>query len=142
MENKLETYKQNIIKYNGNENVIKNMLLAACIHDTEHNTNYCEELENWLNNEYNNKNKMQIEKKQYTETKQLGTFKNSFGYGEVTEYSFETTRNMNEESVLEVLKQNGFNVFGFVSVVKKEIDYSIEQMARVFKYVVKEVEFV
>lgn len=50
MENKLETYKQNIIKYNGNENVIKNMLLAACIHDTEHNTNYCEELENWLNN--------------------------------------------------------------------------------------------
>lgn len=85
---------------------------------------------------------MEIKKTQYTETKQLGTFRNHFGYGEVTEYSFETTRNMNEESVLEVLKQNGFNVFGFVSVVKKEIDYSIEQMARVFRYVVKEVEFV
>ena len=85
---------------------------------------------------------MEIKKTQYTETKQLGTFRNNFGYGEVIEYSFETTRNMNEESVLEVLKQNGFNVFGFVSVVKKEIDYSIEQMARVFKYVVKEVEFV
>ena len=85
---------------------------------------------------------MKIKKTQYTETKQLGTFKNNFGYGEVIEYSFETTRNMNEESVLEVLKQNGFNVFGFVSVIKKEIDYSIEQMARVFRYVVKEVEFV
>lgn len=44
----MERYKQNIIKYNGNENVIKNMLLAACIHDTEHKTNYCEELENWI----------------------------------------------------------------------------------------------
>lgn len=85
---------------------------------------------------------MEIKKTQYTETKQLGTFRNSFGYGEVIEYSFETTRNMNEESVLEVLKQNGFNVFGFVSVIKKKIDYSIEQMARVFRYVVKEVEFV
>lgn len=85
---------------------------------------------------------MQIEKRQYTETKQLGTFRNHFGYGEVTEYSFETTRNMNEECVLEVLKQNGFNVFGLISVAKKEIDYSIEQMARVFRYVVKEVELV
>lgn len=54
MQNSLEIYKQNIIKYNGNENVIKNMLLAACIHDTAHKTNLHEQLENWLNNEFNN----------------------------------------------------------------------------------------
>ena len=44
----MEKYIENIIKYNGNENVIKNMLLASCIHDTEHKTNYCEQLEKWL----------------------------------------------------------------------------------------------
>ena len=85
---------------------------------------------------------MQITKTQYTETKQLGTFRNHFGYGEVTEYTFETTRNMNEERVLEVLKENGFNAYGFIQVIKNEIDYSIEQMAKVFRYVVREVEYV
>jgi len=41
-------YIQNIIDYNFNENVIKNMLIAAAMHDTSYNTNYCNELENWL----------------------------------------------------------------------------------------------
>lgn len=44
----METYKQNIIDYKGNKNVIRNMLLAANIHDTAHKTNYVQELENWL----------------------------------------------------------------------------------------------
>ena len=85
---------------------------------------------------------MEIKKTQYTETKTLNTFNNRFGYGEVTEYSFETTRNMNDETVLEVLKQNDFNVFGFWRVLKDEIGYSIDQMSKVYKYVVQEVEFV
>lgn len=85
---------------------------------------------------------MKIQKRQFTERKQLGTFRNHFGYGEVTEYSFETTRNMTDERVLEVLKENGFNAYGFIQVIKNEIDYSIEQMARVFRYVVREVEYV
>lgn len=85
---------------------------------------------------------MKISKTHYTERKQLGTFRNYFGYGEVTEYSFETTRNMTDERVLEVLKENGFNAYGFIEVIKNEIDYNIEQMARVFRYVVKEVEYV
>lgn len=46
----MEKYIQNIVDYNGNENVIKNMLLAASIHDTQYNTNYCKELENWIIN--------------------------------------------------------------------------------------------
>lgn len=46
---KMETYKQNIIKYEGNKNVIRNMLLAASMHDISHKTNYVQELENWLN---------------------------------------------------------------------------------------------
>lgn len=85
---------------------------------------------------------MKISKKQFTETKQLGTFRNNFGYGEVTEYSFETTRNLSDEAVDKILEENGIKVFGFIFHVKKEIDFSIEQMARVFRYVVREVEYV
>lgn len=85
---------------------------------------------------------MQISKTQYTERKQLGTFRNYFGYGEVTEYSFETTRNMTDERVLEILKENGYNACGFIQVIKEKIDYSIEYMAYVFRYVVREVEYV
>ena len=44
----METYIQNIIKYNGNKNVISNMLLSASIHDNSHKTNYVQELKNWL----------------------------------------------------------------------------------------------
>lgn len=44
----MKTYKQNIIDYKGDKNVISNMLLAACIHDTAHKTNYVQELKNWL----------------------------------------------------------------------------------------------
>ena len=47
-EDNMEIYKQNIINYNGNPNVIKNMLLSSAIHDTAHRTNFCEQLEQWL----------------------------------------------------------------------------------------------
>ena len=47
-ENHMEIYKQNIINYNGNPNVIKNMLLSSAIHDTAPRTNFCEQLEQWL----------------------------------------------------------------------------------------------
>jgi hypothetical protein len=85
---------------------------------------------------------MKIEKKHFTETKQIGTFRNYYGYGEVTEYSFTTTRNLTEDAVDKILEDNGIKVFGIIFHIKQEIDYSIEQMARVFKYVVREVEYV
>ena len=85
---------------------------------------------------------MEITKRQFTETKQLGTFRNNYGYGEVTEYSFTTTRNLTNEAVDRILEENGIKVFGIIYHIKSEIDYSIEQMARVFRYVVREVEFV
>lgn len=85
---------------------------------------------------------MQIKKRQFTESKQLGTFRNHFGYGHISEYSFETTRKFCIDSALELLKENGLNVFGFTFFSKEEIDYSIEQMAKVFRYVVREVEYV
>lgn len=86
---------------------------------------------------------MKITKRQFTETKQLGTFRNHFGYGEVTEYTIETTRNLTQEGVEKVLEENGIKVFGFVFYLPKvEVDFNIDQMARVFKYVVREVEYV
>lgn len=85
---------------------------------------------------------MQIAKRQFTERKQLGTFRNHFGYGEITEYSFETTRNLTNDAVDKILEENGIKVFGFIFHIKNEIDYSIEQMAKVFRYVVREVEYV
>ena len=85
---------------------------------------------------------MEIKKRQFTEQKQLSTFRNRFGYSEVTEYTFETTRNMNDEDALNLLKENGFTVYGFIQVIKSEIDFSIEQMAKVFRYVIREVEYV
>ncbi len=44
----MSEYIENIIKYNGNQNVIKNMVLASAIHDSRYKTNYCEELKKWV----------------------------------------------------------------------------------------------
>ena len=80
---------------------------------------------------------MNIETKQYTETKRQGL--NRYNYDEVTEFSFTTTRKLNDEAVLEVLKANGINLFGFIETARQEIGYNIDQMAKVFKYTAREV---
>lgn len=41
-------YKKNILKYKYDDIVIRNMLLASIIHDTEYKTNYHDELVTWL----------------------------------------------------------------------------------------------
>lgn len=81
--------------------------------------------------------KMQIEKKQYTETKRQGL--NRYSYDEVNEFSFTTTRKLNEDGILELLAQNGINLFGFIETACQEIGYNIDQMANVFKYTAREV---
>lgn len=82
---------------------------------------------------------MQIEKRQRTEIKGQGTFKNYRTYDEVTEYSFTTTQKLGYEKVLEILNENGINLYGVIDFVQEEIGYSIEQMAKVFKYSAREV---
>ena len=44
----MNIYKKNILKYKYDDNVIKNMLLASIIHDTEYKTKYHDELITWL----------------------------------------------------------------------------------------------
>lgn len=80
---------------------------------------------------------MQIEKTQRTETNRLGL--NKYSYDNVTEYSFTTTQKLGYERVLEVLKENGINLYGFVDFLQKEIDFDIEKMAKVYKYTAREV---
>lgn len=46
----LEIYKNNIMKYNYNSNVIKNMLLASMIHDNNYKTCCYVMLDTWLKN--------------------------------------------------------------------------------------------
>lgn len=75
---------------------------------------------------------MQISKTQRTET-------NRYNYDNVTEFSFTTTRKLTDDAVLEVLKENGINLYGFISFTKQVVDFSIEQMADVFKYTAQEV---
>lgn len=82
---------------------------------------------------------MQIETKQYTETTSLNTFNNRIAYDNVGEYLFTTTRKLNDDSVIELLKQNGINLFGFIRVNVQEIGYNIDQMAKVFKYTAREI---
>lgn len=82
---------------------------------------------------------MQIEKKQYTKTNRLGFNRNS--YDEVTEYSFVTTKKLDDNGIIELLRQNGINLFGFIRTAKQEIDFSIEQMTKVFKYTAQEVMY-
>lgn len=82
---------------------------------------------------------MQIETKQYAQTKSLNTFNNRVAYDNVGEYSFTTTRKLNDDSVIELLKQNGINLFGFIRVNVQEIGYNIDQMAKVFKYTAREI---
>ncbi|MBP3925070.1 hypothetical protein J6E39_07510 [bacterium] len=80
---------------------------------------------------------MQISKTQRTETKRLDL--NRYSYDNVTEFSFTTTRKLTDDAVLEVLKENGINLYGFISFTKQVVDFSIEQMADVFKYTAREV---
>ncbi len=80
---------------------------------------------------------MQISKTQKTETNRLGL--NRYSYDNVTEFSFTTTRKLDNDAVLEVLKENGINLYGFISFTKQVVDFSIEQMADVFKYTAQEV---
>lgn len=80
---------------------------------------------------------MQIEKTQRTETNRLGL--NRYSYNNVTEFSFTTTRKLNDDAVLEVLKENGIKLYGFIETARQEIGYSIDQMAKVFKYTAREV---
>ena len=44
----MNIYQENILKYNFNENVVKNMLLASAMHDISHDTNFHDELQKWL----------------------------------------------------------------------------------------------
>lgn len=81
---------------------------------------------------------MQIEKKQYTKTQGYGTFNNYRSYDEVTEYSFTTTQKLGYERVLEILKENGINLYGMIDFVQEKIGYSIEQMATIYKYTARE----
>lgn len=46
----MNNFKKNIIKYKGDKTVIRNMLLAAAMHDISHKTNCFNELENWIIN--------------------------------------------------------------------------------------------
>lgn len=80
---------------------------------------------------------MQFEKKQYTKTNRLGL--NRYSYDDVTEYSFVTTRKLDADGIIELLRQNGIDLFGFIRTAKQEIDFSIEQMTKVFKYTAQEV---
>lgn len=82
---------------------------------------------------------MQIKKAQKTEIKGQGTFNNYRTYDEVIEYSFTTTQKLGYEKVLEILNQNGINLYGMIEFVQEEIGYSIEQMAKVFKYTAREI---
>lgn len=82
---------------------------------------------------------MQIETKQYAQTESLNTFNNRVAYDNVGEYSFTTTRKLNDDSVIELLKQNGINLFGFIRINVQEIGYNIDQMAKVFKYTAREI---
>lgn len=89
---------------------------------------------------------MQIQKTQYTETKQLGTFRNHFGYSKVTEYSFELDHNISEKAFNKILEENGIKLYGFVSkfVKKVFVDINIDTMQKIYKYVfvAQEVEYV
>lgn len=82
---------------------------------------------------------MQIKKAQKTEIKGQGTFNNYRTYDEVIEYSFTTTQKLGYEKVLEILSQNGINLYGMIEFVQEEIGYNIEQMAKVFKYTAREI---
>lgn len=82
---------------------------------------------------------MEIKKTQRTEIKGQGTFNNYRTYDEVTEYSFTTTQKLGYERVLEILNENGINLYGMIEFVQEEIGYSIEQMAKVFKYTAREI---
>lgn len=46
----LEIYKNNIIKYNYDNNVIKNMLICSMLHDNSYKTNCYNKLTTWLDN--------------------------------------------------------------------------------------------
>jgi len=82
---------------------------------------------------------MYIERNQHTETKSLNTFNNRVAYDNVGEYSFTTTRKLNDEGIEKFLKDNGINLYGFISFSIQEVGYSIEQMAKIFKYTAREV---
>lgn len=80
---------------------------------------------------------MQIETKQFTETNRLGL--NNYTYDNVGEYSFTTTRKLTSDGVIELLKENGINLYGIIETARQEVGYSIEQMAKVFKYTAREI---
>lgn len=76
---------------------------------------------------------MQIEKRQGSEVKGIGTFNNNRFYGDVTEYSFTTNKKLDAETIENILKENGINLYGFVSFGCIEIDFDIDKMVKVFK---------
>lgn len=67
---------------------------------------------------------MQIEKKQFTKSKGYGTFNNHRFYDDVTEYTLVLDHSLTLEEFQNVLQENGINLYGFVSFVKRHLTYA------------------
>lgn len=65
---------------------------------------------------------MQIETKQYTETKSLNTFNNHIAYDNVTEYILIDTKSYTQEQFEQSLKNAHKTICGFVRYIKKKIN--------------------
>lgn len=87
---------------------------------------------------------MQIQKKQYTETKKLDTFGNRISYTDVIEYVVVLDKNMTQKAFINLLAENGIKLYGFVNYLVKKIEnFDIETMTKKvqFMFIAQEFNF-
>lgn len=59
----------------------------------------------------------------------------------ITEYTFTTCRKLNEDGMLELLKQEGQEVYGQIKTFVEDFDIDVWTMAKVFKYTVQAIMY-
>ena len=78
---------------------------------------------------------MNITKTQFSNTKPLDTFGNHIAYDNVTEYKLILDNSLTVNEFENILKDQGINLYGFVSFTKKMLTYfDIETMTKKIKY--------
>lgn len=84
---------------------------------------------------------MQIEIKNYDKVIGYAGRKRVPMIDNVTEYTFTTSSKLNEEGMLEILKQNGQEVYGQIKTFVEDFDFDVWTMAKVFKYTVQAIMY-
>ena len=82
--------------------------------------------------------KMQISKRQYSKPSDYSTYgKYNTKRDYITEYKFELDHNITEQTLEQILKENGINIsFGRIQkFVSKIENFDIETMTKSFKYI-------